>query len=156
MPMKKILTLLTIFIIITITGVASLKYLKNNNVSKSPTATINNHTFKLELAKTQQDKVIGLSKKEMLDKNTGMLFLFERPSILSFWMKDMKFPIDIIFIKNNRIVTIHKNVLPPKNPNDKLPIYNSKELADTVLEINAGLSKKYNFKENDLVRLNNV
>jgi uncharacterized membrane protein (UPF0127 family) len=154
--MKKILTLLTIFIIITITGVASLKYLKNNNVSKAPTATINNHTFKLELAKTQQDKVIGLSKKEMLDKNTGMLFLFEKPSILSFWMKDMKFPIDIIFIKNNRIVTIHKNVLPPKNPNDKLPIYNSKELADTVLEINAGLSKKYNFKENDLVRLNNV
>ncbi|OGH20692.1 MAG: hypothetical protein A3D74_05315 [Candidatus Levybacteria bacterium RIFCSPHIGHO2_02_FULL_37_13] len=153
--MKKILTLISILIVTSIAFI-SLKYLENNNNSKIPTAIINNHTFKLDLAKTQQEKAIGLSKKDMLEKNAGMLFMFEKPSNLSFWMKDMKFPIDIIFIKNNRIVTIHKNVMPPGNSNDMLPTYSSKQPADTVLEINAGLSEKYNFKENDLVRLDNI
>ena len=145
--MKKILALLFLFIIITIIVVISLK---------TPTATINNHTFKLELAKTQQEKQIGLSKKKILEKNAGMLFKFEKRGYYSFWMKDMKFPIDIIYIKDNRIVTIHKNVNPPINANERLPIYNSKEPADTILEINAGLSEKYNFKEKDLVEFKNI
>jgi len=153
--MKKILALFTILLLIVIVVLTAQNYLKNSG-SKSPTATINNHTFKLELAKTQKEKEIGLSKKEMLEKNAGMLFLFERPAYYSFWMKNMKFPIDIIYIRNDRIVTIHKNVKPPKNPNESLPIYNSKEPADTVLEINAGLSEKYNFKEKDLVKISNL
>jgi uncharacterized membrane protein (UPF0127 family) len=153
--MKKILTLASILIVTSIAFI-SLKNLENNNNSKTPTATINNHTFKLELAKTQQEKAIGLSKKDMLEENTGMLFLFDKPGNLSFWMKNMKFPIDIIFIKNYHIVTIHRNVMAPKNPNDKLPTYSPKEPADTVLEVNAGLSEKYKFKEDDLVELKNV
>ena len=154
--MKKILALFALLIILTIVGIGSLKYLENTNASKKPTATISNHTFKLELAKTQQEKEIGLSKKKMLEKNAGMLFLFEKPDYYSFWMKNMQFPIDIIYIRNDRIVTVHKNVKPPKNPNDKLPLYNSKEPSDTVLEINAGLSEKYNFKVGDMVELKNV
>ena len=142
--MKKILTLLFLLIIITIIGVISLK---------TPTATINNYTFKLEIAKTQQQKEIGLSKKKALEKNAGMLFRFEKTGYYPFWMKNMQFPIDIIFIKNNRIVTIHKDVKPPKGLNENLSIYNSSEPADTVLEINAGLSEKYNFKEGNEVKL---
>ena len=82
-----------------------------------------------------------------------MLFPFEKPGYYSFWMKNMKFPIDIIFIKSGKIVTIHKDVMPPKNLTDALPIYNPKEPADTVLEINAGLSEDYKFKEGDEVKL---
>lgn len=145
--MKKILALSSLLIIITMIGVTSLK---------TPTANINNHTFKLEIAKTQQEKEIGLSKKKILEKNAGMLFLFEKPGYYPFWMKDMKFPIDIIYIRNDRIVTIHKNVKPPKNPNDRLPLYNSKEPADTILEINAGLAQKYNIKEGDIVKIKNL
>lgn len=145
--MKKVLTLVTVLIIITLIRFISLK---------TPTANINNHAFKLELAKTQQEKAIGLSKKEMLEKNAGMLFLFEKPDYYSFWMKDMKFPIDIIFIKKYHIVTIHKNVLPPINPNDRLPTFSPKEPADTVLEINAGLSEEYKFKEGDMVMFKNI
>jgi len=145
--MKKISALLVLLIILTIVGIISLK---------TPTATINNHTFKLEIAKTPKEKEIGLSAKKTLEKDFGLLFPFEKPGYYSFWMKSMQFPIDIIFIKNNRIVTIHKDVKPPKGLNENLSIYNSSEPADTVLEINAGLSEKYNFKENDLVEIKNV
>ncbi len=149
--MKKISALFVILITIVIVALSAQNYLKTR--SKTPIATINNHIFKLEIAKTPKEKEMGLSAKKTLEKDFGMLFPFEKPGYYSFWMKDMKFPIDIIYIRNDHIVTIHKNVKPPKNPNDRLLLYNSKEPADTVLEINAGLSEKYNFKESNEVKL---
>ena len=148
--MKKVLALFAILLILVIGIVISQNYFK---IPKPSTATINNRVFKLELAKTHQEKEIGLSSKKRLDKNAGMLFPFEKPGYYSFWMKNMKFSIDIIYFNNGRIVTIHKNVSPPKDSNENLSIYNSSEPADTVLEINAGLSEKYNFKEGDEVKL---
>ena len=149
--MKKFLALFTILLLIVTIVLTAQNHFKTR--SKTPTATIHNHTFKLELAKTQKEKEIGLSAKKTLEKDFGMLFPFEKPSYYSFWMKSMKFPIDIIFINNDRIVTIYKNVSPPKNPSEGLQTFAPKEPADTVLEINAGLSEKYNFKEGDIVKI---
>ena len=109
---------------------------------KSPTAKINNHEFKLQIAKTAKEKEIGLSKYENLSKDLGMLFPFEKPDYYSFWAKQMKFPIDIIYIKDGKIVTIYKNVTPPKKTTDELLIYKPTEPSNMVLEINAGLSQK--------------
>ena len=125
------------------------------NVEKTPTATINNHTFKLLVAKTAQEKEIGLSKRKSLDKNSGMLFTFDQPDYYSFWAKDMQFPIDILFINNDKIVTIYKDIKPQKDQ-DSLPILKPKEVSDIVLEINAGLSEKYKFSEGDLVKVENL
>ena len=123
---------------------------------KSPTAKINNYAFKLYIAKTPKDKEIGLSKYKSLAKDTGMLFSFDKPAYYSFCMKQMKFSIDIIYIKDGRIVTIYKNVTPPKKTTDELLIYKPKEPSNMVLEINTGLSNKYKFKEGDKVNLNNI
>jgi uncharacterized membrane protein (UPF0127 family) len=82
-----------------------------------------------------------------------MLFVFEQPDYYSFWMKDMKFPIDIIFINKNKIVDIFQDVPVPKN-NNNLPTYTTGEKADKVLEINAGLSNTYKIKIGDNVLLN--
>lgn len=133
----------------------SQSYFKNNPLPfiNTPTATINKHTFNLLLAKTPQEKEIGLSNKQSLPENYGMLFPFEKADYYSFWMKGMKFPIDIIYIKKGHIVTIYQGLLPPKSKEENLPTYAPKEPADTVLEINAGLSKKYGFKKNDAVNL---
>lgn len=125
-------------------------------IPKTPTATINNHTLNLHLAKTSEDKKIGLSKYKTLPQDFGMIFIFDKPDLYGFWMKDMKFPIDIIFIKNGQIVTIYKNVNPPKNPNDILPAFYPKQPANMVLEINANLSEKYGFKESNKVKINNL
>lgn len=161
--MKQVLILFAILFLLAAATFVVPRYLQTRDSSnldktgsKIPTATINNHAFNLEIAKTQVEKEIGLSTKKILSQNAGMLFLFDKPAYYRFWMKNMKFPIDIIFIRNGRIVTIHKNVKPPTNPNENPPIYNSSEPADIVLEINAGLSEKYNFKEGDVMRLDNV
>lgn len=126
------------------------------NSKKSPTAKINNHEFKLQIAKTAKEKEIGLSKYESLSKDLGMLFSFEKADYYSFWMKQMKFPIDIIYIKDGKIVTIYRSVQSPKSENESLSIYKPKEPSNMILEINAGLSSKYKFKEGDKVSLNNI
>lgn len=152
--MKKALAPFVIVVGIAIVAFSVQNHLKTR--SKTPTATINNHILKLEIAKTSREKGTGLSARKTLEKDFGMLFLFEKPGYYPFWMKNMKFSIDIIFIRYGRIVTIHKNVKPPIYPNENPLIYNSSEPADAVLEINAGLSEKHNFKEADTVKLENV
>ena len=122
---------------------------------KSPTVKINNRTFKLFVAKTDKDRQIGLSKYKKIDSTQGMVFPFSKASYYPFWMKEMKFSIDIIYIKDGKIVTIYKNVPTPKD-NSNPPVYNSTAPADTVLEVNAGLSQKYNFKEGDKVNFSNI
>ncbi len=152
---KKISFLLALSLLLI--GIIVFANYSNNksSVAKTPKITINNHTFNLYVAKSSQDKEIGLSKYSNLPQSQGMLFPYGTPSYYSFWMKDMKFPIDIIFIANNRIVAIYQDVHPPKE-RQNLIIYRPEELSDMVLEINAGLSKKYNFKKGDSVKTENL
>lgn len=119
---------------------------------QSPTAEINHHLFSLYLAKTSQEQAIGLSKFAEIENNQGMLFIFQKPDYYSFWMKDMQFPIDIIFINSGRIVDIFQNV-PVQKDNNNLPTYTTGEKADRVLEINAGLAKQYNIRVGTEVRI---
>lgn len=124
-----------------------------HQVNKTPQAIINNHTFNLDVAATDKEKEVGLAKYKSIPKDFAMVFLFDKSDYYSFWMKNMKFSIDIIFINNGKIVKIFSNVPPPKSPDSSLPIYKPDELSDTVLEINAGLAGKYNFKEGDVVKI---
>ncbi len=155
--MKKIIIPIVIIILIAVLFFIGRAYFSNSGFNLTPQAkaTINNSSFNLILAKTPKEKEIGLSGKESLPKDQGMLFKFEKTGYYSFWMKNMKFPIDIIFIKNNKIVTIYNEVKPPAN-NKELAIYQPLEPADTVLEINSGLSKKYGFKKDMQVNYENL
>ena len=116
--------------------------------------TIDNKKFTVDIAKTKTEQAKGLAVYNTLPKDKGMLFPFDSPDYYAFWMKDMKFSIDIIYINKNKIVDIFSNVPSPKTSNEALPVYRPKNLSDMVLEINAGLSKKYNFKTGDLVMVN--
>lgn len=120
---------------------------------KSSIITINHHSFIVDIAKTEQEKEIGLAKYAFLPENHGMYFPFDHPDYYTFWMKNMKFPIDIIFLDHNRIVAIFPSVASPKKGQKDLPTYQTPSLSDAVLEINAGLSKKYNFRVGDSVQL---
>lgn len=149
--MKKAFLILAVLFVIAAIGIIGFVLF-----SKNPIIVIGNHTFKLYIAKTAKDQQIGLSKYDKIPQDFGMIFIFEKPGYQSFWMKDMKFPIDIIFIKDNRIVTIYQDISPPKSQNENLLIYQPKSEANKVLEINAGLSQKYNFKEGDSINLKNI
>lgn len=115
------------------------------------TVTINDQTFNVSIAETEEEKQKGLSGIDSLPMNEGKLFMFEKPDLYAFWMKDMKFPIDIIFINGDTIVSITENAKPVETGD--LPTYQPTEPSDKALEINAGLSKKYNFKPGDKVAI---
>lgn len=118
---------------------------------KQPTATIDGHLFITEIAKTPKEQEIGLAKYTTLPINRAMYFPFAKPDYYRFWMKGMRFPIDILFLRNEKIVTIiHSAPMPDRVD---LPIYQPTTPSDGVLEINAGLSEKYGFKVGNTVTL---
>lgn len=75
--------------------------------------TINGFKLTADLALTNEQREKGLSVKDKLKENEAMLFVFEESAKHSFWMKDMKFPIDIIWLDSNgRVVHIEQNLQP--------------------------------------------
>ncbi|HZJ18276.1 MAG TPA: DUF192 domain-containing protein [Patescibacteria group bacterium] len=158
MNLKTILFGLVIIVIVLFIsfGVSRVFFKENLFFKKQATANINNHVFKITIAKSAKEKEIGLSNKKNLAKNQGMLFPFNKEDYYGFWMKNMQFPIDIIYIKKGKIVTIFENVKPPKEVKGKLVVYQPSETSDTVLEINAGLVKEYKIKTGNEVKYENI
>lgn len=102
----------------------------------------------VEVADSNDERAKGLSGKDKLEDAKGMLFVFDQNDIRpSFWMRGMKFPIDIIWIKDNKITQIDKNVEPqPETTDEKLTRFKPNTPVDYVLEVNAGFSDKNNLQ----------
>lgn len=113
---------------------------------------INNLAIPVELANTPEKQINGLSYREKLEADSGMLFIFNNYQVRGFWMKEMNFPIDIIWIANGQIVGIEKNV--PVSTATPLPVYYSPQEVNLVLEVNAGFSDKNNIKVGDMLKIN--
>jgi uncharacterized protein len=105
---------------------------------------IDGQKFFIEIAETSQEQALGLGKRDGMKENEGMLFDFHQKKQWAFWMKDMHFDLDMLWLENGKIVYIAKNV-----SHHSLEIIRPKTEADQVLEIKAGLSDKYNFKLGD-------
>ncbi len=104
---------------------------------------IGGQKIKVELAVTKAERVQGLSGRKSLDEGTGLLFIFEESGLYPFWMKDMNFPIDIIWLsEDQKIVFIKSNA----KPSDFPKTYNPEQDAKYVLEVPAGFSEKYKLK----------
>ena len=89
----------------------------------------------VEVASTPQEQEDGLSGRAGLADGTGMLFVFPQPADIGFWMKDMRFSLDIIFADAaGTIVTIHPNLSPATYPET----FSSASPAKYVLEVPAG------------------
>ncbi|MEX1052034.1 MAG: DUF192 domain-containing protein [Patescibacteria group bacterium] len=101
---------------------------------------IGNRTIPVELAQTFEERSQGLSDRPTLEGGTGLLFVFDEIRPVSFWMRNMHFDLDIIWIRHGKIVGIERNVPAPDpgiDPGD-LPLYESGEAVSHVLELNAG------------------
>jgi hypothetical protein len=108
-------------------------------------------SFRLEIADTPEKRARGLGYREALPLDHGMLFLFEEAGYHTFWMQGMRFPLDILWIHEGLIVHIEQNLPPTSSVHKQLPVYRPAALADTVLEINAGLVEKYSLRVGDTV-----
>ena len=109
-----------------------------------------NITFNVEVAKTIEERRIGLMYRKNILNNEGMLFIFPREKIIQLWMKNTYIPLDVIFISENKvIVDIKKNM-------EKLSetIVKSKVKSRYALEFNAGLINKLDIKIGDKVLFN--
>lgn len=150
---KLFLKTLILFLIL-IVGFLMLSVFGDYSKEKKGIAVLNGNKIKLIIARTPTEREKGLAIYNSLPKDKGMLFIFEKKGYYPFWMKDMKFPIDIIFINDNKIVSFSEN-LPVPTKGEKLPIYESEKPFDSALEINAGLIKKFDLKVGDEITYEN-
>ena len=107
----------------------------------------------VEVADTQKKRSLGLGKRSGLKKNWGMLFVFEKRKAHGFWMKNMQFPLDIIWLDNHRIVYILKNVQ-PTNQGEKPPVLVPPLPANFVLEIEAGRASELRLEPQEILNYN--
>ena len=109
---------------------------------------INNMVFAVEVVDTDEQIKKGLSGRSELAENQGMLFIFNQSGFYPFWMKEMLFPIDIIWLNNNKeVVFIKKDAQPCLEENCQ--IIEPDKKARYVLEVKAGIADKINIKIGD-------
>jgi len=109
----------------------------------------------VEIVDTQDKRNKGLGGRESLASDSGMLFIFPEPSKHSFWMKGVSFPLDFVWIKGEVVVDLLQNI-PPPTPGQEdasLPIYQSREEIDKVLEVPAGTIQRLNIKVGDTIKV---
>ena len=112
------------------------------------TLQINDATIEIELADTFRKRVQGLSGRIALEENKGLFFVFDESDFHSIWMKEMFFPIDIIWIDENlHIVDIKENALPQSYPETFRP----QVPARYILEIHAGFADEFDLRIDDSV-----
>ncbi|MDR3256932.1 MAG: DUF192 domain-containing protein [Endomicrobium sp.] len=150
MNMCKVLILLFILSIFCFTySPAGEKYIDGDVI----TVRVNDKSLNLVVAKSKKVKAKGLSDRKQIPHD-GMIFFFEKAYIAAFWMKDMYFSIDIIWIADNKVVDIAENVAPqPGVPEYALKTYSPSQNANIVIEISAGSAKQLNIKQGSVIKL---
>ncbi len=100
------------------------------------------------IVRTPEEMTKGLSGHAPLANKEGMLFMFDTEGIYSFWMNDMTFALDILWLnKDGKIVYIEENLMPCTT--DNCPKYTSQDLAQYVLEVPSGYIKTHLLKIGD-------
>jgi hypothetical protein len=106
--------------------------------------------LEVELADEREERKRGLMYRRELCSDCGMLFVFPRPRILSFWMKDTYIPLDIFFLdEEGRIVSLAENTVPLR----EMPIYTSTGPAKYALEVQGGYAREKGLRAGDRINI---
>src|SRR3990167_3255985 len=155
-----VLVLVIVFFIIFGRGFSTGEFLTQTATDSAQTqkkestqVAIKDFTIQVKIADEPKEHQTGLADLSSLPIGEGMLFVFDKSAPYVFWMKDVEFAIDIIWIdENKKIVDIAPNVPPEPDKGEKeLTRYKPKSDAKYVLEINAGLSALHNLQIGDQV-----
>ncbi len=107
-------------------------------------------TIDVEVARSIEEQAKGLGGRSSLKKGTGMVFPYDGPGPRAFWMKGMLIPLDILWIRDGKIVAIEAKI-PPPSPGKPLAVYG--HVADLVLEVPAGYAREMGIRVGQPVRV---
>ncbi len=111
--------------------------------------TLSGHSFIKEVVNTEKTRAKGLSGRENLAGNAAMIFVFDAPDMRCFWMKEMKFPIDMVWVNAGKVVVaVEANVTPATFPTNFCHAD-----AQYVVELKAGTAKDLGIKPGDVLGL---
>ena len=102
----------------------------------------------LEVTRTPQEQALGLMFRPSLADDRGMLFEFNPPRPVSFWMKNVVIPLDMIFVREGKILSIAPQV-PPCSA-EPCPTYGPQETVDQVIELRGGRAAELGLTPGDL------
>lgn len=114
--------------------------------------SLGQNNFTAEIADTFRARAQGLSGHQALGEKEGMLFLFPIKANYSFWMKGMNFPLDIIWITDNKVIGFSENVPTPTSTFD-LPLFYPPSNVNSALELNAGSVKRFGINIGDELKI---
>lgn len=101
----------------------------------------NDKEYEVEEAKTKEEKAKGLSERKSLAEDSGMIFYFDEPETVSFWMKDTLIPLDIIFINNDdEVISVKQG-----HPKDETALIEDNVKYVVELNANSGVKKGDDF-----------
>jgi len=122
-----------------------------------PYALVKGERFLLEVANDDASRSQGLMFRDEMADNRGMLFIFPDQQPRSFWMKNTRIPLDIIYLSRQlRVVSISENTPPCRSRSLRCPSYPSAGPAQYVLEINGGQARRLGLEPGDHIELGNV
>lgn len=108
---------------------------------------VGENVIQLEVAQTPEQQQIGLMNRTKLADDRGMLFPFDPPRPVAFWMKNTLIPLDMLFLRNGKVETVTPNVPPCKA--DPCPTYPSSAVIDQVIELRGGRAAELGIKPGD-------
>lgn len=116
-----------------------------------PRVLIGGREIEVEVADSPEEWITGLSGRPRLPDGTGMLFVYPDRVVRTFWMKDMQFPLDIIWIDGQVVVKVDRNA-PPEGSRPSRS-YSSHWPVDVVLEVPGGSAGRWGIKPGDRLSL---
>lgn len=121
----------------------------------APLVHIGSTVYVVDLAVTPEERVQGLSGRPSMDAERGMLFVYDEDGPRTFWMPDMHFPLDMVWIRADCTVagvTADVPNPPLDTPRDQLKLYPSAGMVRFILELNAGQAAANGIDAGDAVR----
>lgn len=154
-----VVILLLLGIYITRIGIAPFTSIKSSEKSDAsvsgPSVQINDTIIPVEIAKGVVAVQKGLSGRPSLASGTGMFFIFKNPGIYPFWMPNMHFPIDIVWIAHGKVVGIEHSVSHEFNPLHPRTYVPPEPIA-YVLEVNSGFAEAQGIHIGDAVIMHGI
>lgn len=121
---------------------------------RSADIMIGGTSYRFEVAATDRVRFHGLSDRDSMGRYVGMYFIFDRPGINSMVMRDMRFPLDMVWLNGATITDLAENLpLEPGRAESELTVYSNKTPGNGVIELPAGFIASHGIKVGDKVQI---